>query len=828
MRQTHALLAAGLVLGSILTASAQSVYFMQSNYPAGTLAPYNAGGGVPAGALMAAPVITATDTTFSWYGMRGWCTVQGQASGSTNWVNLAYVAATNYASSVTIPNTLGNLGPAATFRLSQNNSYLGQVTCSGCHADKYAQWTNTAHSWAIREHVNPDGSLVGGLPAAVRLTCIKCHSVGNGQPTGYAYNTNNGVANYTSPLANVGCESCHGPSGSHKDGNKQQIRPAVSMDPAICGSCHQDSHHPTYEEYAVTAHAVGTETSVSCGPCHSANLRMAMLNEYKDRQAGNPHGLTIPPVSEITAWTATCATCHDPHSSGITNQLRNPMYSTNFYTMPSVADGTNNTTFNAFYNPNIQICAQCHNSRGARWDGLSYGVLSTNNYTTNVVGGGYVNQVYYVTNVQVFTNISYGYVYTNGASVGVTNIAYSTNSYVIPYATNQVWVAGYTSVVTNSTPRTVGLTTNVSYSRGPHHSHQYNILIGNVQENYLPVITHNHTRIANQCVACHMPSYAVNANTNVTGHSFALNVKGCALAGCHTSYSEAALEKKIEDLQEQETNSVAGLVQLLNKWATDKAPALLGATDYNKSLQNSWEYTTIGGLATLTNAGPASSKQVLLPAAIRKARYNLYMVFNDSSLGVHNPTYTKFLLADAETNVLSQMTDVTASFKANTLVGDAPLTVKFTNLCATATGGNWTFGDGGTTNVLNPTYVYNTPGTYSVTFTETGGNTLTRPNYIVVRAKPTLSLIADKVTGAAPLTVTFTNTSTAISSVDWYRYTFITTNSATRLDSPDMVVSYTYTNAGTYSVSLRATVYGGSSTSTVTNLNYITVTNAIP
>lgn len=824
LRQALAVLTAGVVLGGMVAASAGSVYLMQSNYTAGTLAPYNTGGGVPAQSLMAAPVVTSTNCTFSWYGMKGWSTVQGSTDFGASWINLTNVAATDHFWTTTIPNTLGNLGPSAIFRLSQNNAFVGQSACAGCHPNQYTGWTNTVHSHAIDALLNPDGSLKPFRDPS----CIVCHSVGMNQPGGYVFNTNVVTANYTSPMANVGCESCHGPAGWHKASEKDMIRPAVSIDPAICGSCHQDSHHPTYEEYAVTAHAVGIESGVNCGPCHSATLRMAMLNEYKDRLAGNPHGLTIPPVSEITAWTATCATCHDPHSSSLTNQLRNPMYSTNYYTMPSLADGTNNTTFDAFYNPNVQICGQCHNSRGARWDGLAYGVLTTNVYTTNVVSGGFVQQYNYLTNVQVFTNISYSYIYTNGASVGVTNIAYTTNSYRVPYSTNQVWVAGYTSIVTNST-RTAGLTTNVTgYSRPPHHSPQYNILTGNVQEGYLPVTSHSHRGIAKQCVACHMPGYAVNATTNVTGHTFGLNVKGCALAGCHTSYSEEALHKKIEDLHEVETNSITGVVALLNKWAAIKAPALLGATDYNKSLQNSWEFTTIGGLATITNTGPSSSKQLLLPEAIRKARFNLYMVFHDGSMGTHNPTYTKLLLTAAETNVLSQMTDVSAAFKANTLVGDAPLTVQFTNLCATAAGGNWTFGDGGTTNVLNPAYVYNTPGTYSVNFTETGGDTLTRPNYIVVREKPALSLTANQVTGAAPLTVTFTNTSTGVSSVAWYRYTFITTNTATRLDTPSLVVSYTYTNAGTYSVSLRPTVYGGSSGSTVTNVNFITVTNAVP
>jgi PKD repeat protein len=796
MRRTLAVLATGIALGG-MTAQA-GMYQMASNYVAGTVAPYNSGGGVPAGALLTLNTNTSTNVTLSWYGMQGWYVVEGSTN-LTDYVKLGSVKASDFATTATVTNPFGAM--SASFRLSQTNSFAGSGACAGCHGDKYTEYQGTGHATALSLIMDANGNFTGHANAS----CVKCHTVGYGQPTGF---TNLAT---TPQLANVGCENCHGPAGWHKDSDHYTIHPAVSIDPTICGSCHQGSHHPEYTEYALSAHAAPAHSSsTSCGPCHSAALRMTMLNEYNDMMAGRPHAVTWPSTTEINAWTAACATCHDPHSAQLAGQLRNPMFSTNFYTMPSVADGNYNTTFDSYYDPNIQICGQCHNSRGARWDGLKYAVM-----TTNVVSGPVTNTVY----VNLYTTNTFTQVFTNSSGV-----PYLTNTYT------QVYVSGRTNatvvtMVTN-TARYTGLTNSVDYSRGPHHSHQYNILIGNVQDGYLPVKTHSHTRIANQCVACHVPSYAVNSSTNNSGHTFAVDVKGCALAGCHTSYSEDALHLKIEDLQEQESNSITSLVSLLNQWATNKAPALLGATDYSKSLENSWEYSTKGELATGSKSGPVATNQVKLPDAIRKARYNLYMVYNDSSLGVHNPTYTKFLLADAETNVLSQLSDMPALFKASTVLGDAPLAVNFTNLSASATGGTWTFGDGGTTNVLNPTYVYSTPGTYSVTFTESGGSTLTRTAYIVVREKPTLNFTSDVVTGTAPLTVTFTNTSTGTSSVDWYRYQFNTADSGSRLDTPATVVSYTYTNAGTYSVSLRATVYGGSSTSTLTKNNYIIVNPA--
>jgi hypothetical protein len=42
-----------------------------------------------------------------------------------------------------------------------------------------------------------------------------------------------------------------------------------------------------------------------------------------------------------------------------------------------------------------------------------------------------------------------------------------------------------------------------------------------------------------------------------------------------------------------------------------------------------------------------------VPDAIKKARFNLYLVQRDASQGVHNKDYTRFLLNDAKTNVQS-------------------------------------------------------------------------------------------------------------------------------------------------------------------------------
>jgi PKD repeat protein/methionine-rich copper-binding protein CopC len=63
-----------------------------------------------------------------------------------------------------------------------------------------------------------------------------------------------------------------------------------------------------------------------------------------------------------------------------------------------------------------------------------------------------------------------------------------------------------------------------------------------------------------------------------------------------------------------------------------------------------------------------------------------------------------------------------ADFTADETSGDAPLTVQFTDQSTDATGWSWDFNNDGTvdSDEQNPTWTYNTPGTYTVKLTTTG------------------------------------------------------------------------------------------------------------
>jgi hypothetical protein len=370
--------------------------------------------------------------------------------------------------------------------------------------------------------------------------CLECHA-----------NIAGTVANTRHAQAGVQCESCHGPAASHAANPDDPLaRPSTDLTGAMCGKCHTGSRHPIYEEWKTSDHAeavAADRTSSSCGRCHSEAVRLSLLKNE--------------PVQGNTSIGIACVTCHDPHVSYVwtdvlsgirySSQLRNPLSSTNDYFMSPL------DVFAKKYNAQINICAQCHNHRGAAW-------------------------------------------------------------------------------TVSSAP--------------PHRSLQYNMLLGTVGEldsglpHYRPA-AHALT-ITNQCVGCHMQTaaYQSEAQPAVTGHNFKVQSYDLCLQ-CHP------FPQLLQDFTKiVVTNQIGDVKLALDLWAVTKAPLPL-RTKYGT---RAWEYTTPGELSP-GGAGPKAAEQTQIPVNIRKARFNLYLVQNDGSFGVHNGPFTITLLETAEDWILEEL-----------------------------------------------------------------------------------------------------------------------------------------------------------------------------
>jgi hypothetical protein len=404
--------------------------------------------------------------------------------------------------------------------------YVGLQACTECHSPIV---TTVAHTRHVAAFTNALFVADGGQTNA---SCVVCHTVGAGLPTGFVSETE------TPRLAGVQCENCHGPAANHAaNPDDPAVRPRAEIAATVCGGCHNDPRHPTFDEWKTSAHAQVVEDFNapnqidSCGRCHSGSVRLSLLETNALPTGDADIGIV-------------CATCHDPHqTNGYPAQLRNPIASTNDYFMST------NGTFARQYDPKINVCAQCHNHAGASW--------------------------------------------TNTMSE-------------------------------------------------PHHSPQYNMLLGTIGEldsGLPPYQPGSHALlITNQCVGCHMQKsrFVSEAQPAVTGHSFEVTTYNLCL-NCHP-FPEALATFAMGTV----SNQIQAVKFDLDYWATNKAPASLA-----KYGTLAWEYTTPGELSS-RGPGPDATEQSQIPANIQKARFNLYVVLNDGSFGVHNPVYTITLLDTAE------------------------------------------------------------------------------------------------------------------------------------------------------------------------------------
>jgi PKD repeat protein len=162
-----------------------------------------------------------------------------------------------------------------------------------------------------------------------------------------------------------------------------------------------------------------------------------------------------------------------------------------------------------------------------------------------------------------------------------------------------------------------------------------------------------------------------------------------------------------------------------------------------------------------------------------------------------------------------------AGFSRSPGSGTAPLDVQFVDTSSpTPTSWAWDFDGNGTTDstLQNPNHTYTTAGTYTVKLTVNGGSFHTDSVSVsTATPPPTANFTYSPTSGITPLFVQFTDTSTG-SPTSWAW----DLNGDSITDSTAPNPTYTYSVAGTYTVSLVATnQYGPSSPKTAT----VTVTS---
>lgn len=126
---------------------------------------------------------------------------------------------------------VGQADLLATWPRSDGPAYAGSASCAPCHKAASNIWSKSLHAHAFttleKEHHDKDPD------------CVKCHVVGLSSIKGF-------VSRLKTPsLANVGCESCHGPAKAHVSLPKLNRLPKVSS--SDCMSCHTPLNSPRFD-----------------------------------------------------------------------------------------------------------------------------------------------------------------------------------------------------------------------------------------------------------------------------------------------------------------------------------------------------------------------------------------------------------------------------------------------------------------------------------------------------------------------------------------------------------------------------------------------------
>jgi PKD repeat protein len=262
------------------------------------------------------------------------------------------------------------------------------------------------------------------------------------------------------------------------------------------------------------------------------------------------------------------------------------------------------------------------------------------------------------------------------------------------------------------------------------------------------------------------------------------------------------------------------------------------AFDSNSMTKSSYITTGYAPVASFTSDKTSGSSPLLVTFTDTSTNATSWnWSFGDGSFsGTQSPThsyspgtYTVVLQAinafsistETKASYISTGFGPSAQFSATPVFGATPLSVTFTDESLNATSWFWDFNNDGIneSTTQSPTYSYATPGTYSVKLTITNAfdsSSVTKSSYITTGYAPVASFTSDKTSGAIPLVVSFTDTTT-YTPTSWL-WTFGDGTTST-LKNP----SHTYTSVGTYNVALQSTnAYG---TNTKTNVAYITSGN---
>ena len=210
--------------------------------------------------------------------------------------------------------------------------------------------------------------------------CMSCHREGRDKAAHEIFMTPMGISGAEkSPFAEGShdCETCHGPSATHRKKQKDGSRPSPSISFAkgtptgpqneVCMGCHSDGN---------MIHWIGSiheAEEVACASCHEVH---AAHNPVMDKLAQQEKCFSCHARTRAETFRAsshplrfgemTCTDCHNPHDGANDSLLNRSTVNDTCYTCHAEKRGP----FLWEHAPVSEDCTLCHNPHGSNHAGM--------------------------------------------------------------------------------------------------------------------------------------------------------------------------------------------------------------------------------------------------------------------------------------------------------------------------------------------------------------------------------------------------------------------------------------------------------------------------
>lgn len=488
------------------------------------------------------------------------------------------------------------------------------TSCTGCHndviaPDRFTEWAQSGHAEIFTDQLNTN--------THYSTNCLGCHTVGwsaeasNGgfddaeeYPDFLEMFTSDGTNFIASPdnwtnalelfpdvaeLGNVQCDNCHGPTGSSLHNNGMVDAARVDAGAGVCATCHGEPlRHARYQQWQLSRHS-NYERAQEQGVTASCATCHSAQGFIQWANQGFTGRVTAPSANAVHPQT--CATCHDPHAPGTISGAGNNATVRLVDNTPVLPAG-----FAARNVGRGAVCMMCHNTRR-----------------------GLMNDI----------------------------------------------------VVTTAT------------DRAPHSGAQTDVLMG--QNMFFVDVGRRgkHSLITDTCTNCHMqqtaPPDLLSYNQGGTNHTFEPSVDICS--NCHASIDgdelQASVQAEFDTLQHALEEAVQEMIEA--QIDSGNTVHLTGAVDANDmplpdsdivpgdsvevhGFSSSHGRQAVDVVVNGTSAGHVNLDAITVGGAsifrisqqgqiVLKAGWNLLVIHDDKSVGIHNPSFVLEAISAAQTQI---------------------------------------------------------------------------------------------------------------------------------------------------------------------------------